>query len=88
MRGFKATLLTGRSLKQGMGKELSKTSDKYKESVSICEIHPKDMEDMGLKDGDAMRVTTDFGSVIVTCVSSDQKTNHLILNNISFVNSI
>ncbi|MCP8319062.1 MAG: hypothetical protein L6N95_04460 [Candidatus Methylarchaceae archaeon HK01B] len=71
MKRFKATLLTGRSLKQGMGKEISKTSDKYKESVSICEVHPKDMEDTGLNEGDAINVTTQFGSVIVKCVSSD-----------------
>lgn len=65
--GFKATLLTGRSLKQGMSKELSKVSDKYMESVSICEIHPKDAEELGLKEGDSMRVTTQFGSIIVKC---------------------
>ncbi len=71
MRGFKATLLTGRSLKQGMGKEVSKTSDRYKESVSICEVHPNDMENAGLKEGDLIRVTTKFGSVVVKCVPSD-----------------
>jgi len=65
--GFKVTLLTGRSLKQGMSKELSKVSDKYMESVSICEIHPKDAEELGLKEGDSMRVTTQFGSIIVKC---------------------
>jgi formylmethanofuran dehydrogenase subunit D len=65
--GFKAILLTGRSLKQGMGKELSKVSDKYRESVSICEIHPKDAEELGLKEGDSICVTTKFGSIIVKC---------------------
>ncbi|MCP8307132.1 MAG: tRNA CCA-pyrophosphorylase [archaeon] len=65
--GLKVILLTGRSLKQGIGKELSKVSDKYRESVSICEIHSKDADELGLKDGDAMRVTTQFGSIIVKC---------------------
>ncbi|MGQ9468727.1 MAG: molybdopterin dinucleotide binding domain-containing protein [Nitrososphaerales archaeon] len=64
---LKAILLTGRSLKQGMGKELSKVSDKYRESVAICEIHPKDAEDLGLKEGDSIRVTTQFGSIVVKC---------------------
>lgn len=64
---FKAILLTGRSLKQGMGKELSKVSDKYMESVSICEVHPKDAEELGLKEGDPIRVTTQFGSIVVKC---------------------
>jgi formylmethanofuran dehydrogenase subunit D len=64
---FKAILLTGRSLKQGMGKELGKVSDKYMESVSICEVHPKDAEELGLKEGDFIRVTTQFGSIVVKC---------------------
>ncbi|MEM3437521.1 MAG: molybdopterin dinucleotide binding domain-containing protein [Nitrososphaerales archaeon] len=64
---FKAILLTGRSLKQGMGKELSKVSDKYMESVSVCEVHPKDAEELGLKEGDSIRVTTQFGSIVVKC---------------------
>ncbi|MEM2873297.1 MAG: molybdopterin dinucleotide binding domain-containing protein [Nitrososphaerales archaeon] len=64
---FKAILLTGRSLKQGIGKELSKVSDKYMESVSICEVHPKDAEELGLKEGDSIRVTTQFGSIVVKC---------------------
>jgi len=65
--GFKVILLTGRSLKQGMSKEVSKVSDKYMESVSICEIHPKDAEELRLREGDAMRVSTQFGSIIVRC---------------------
>ncbi|MEM3383511.1 MAG: molybdopterin dinucleotide binding domain-containing protein [Nitrososphaerales archaeon] len=64
---FRAILLTGRSLKQGMGKELGKVSDKYMESVSVCEVHPKDAEELGLKEGDSIRVTTQFGSIIVKC---------------------
>jgi len=75
MRGFKATLLTGRSLKQGIGKEVSKASDKYKESVSICEVHPQDMENADLHEGDTVRVTTKFGSVILKCIPSDNIPN-------------
>ncbi|NWG09308.1 MAG: hypothetical protein HXX80_03195 [Nitrososphaerales archaeon] len=67
---MKALLLTGRSLKQGIGKEVGKVTEKYKESVAMCEIHPKDVEELGIKDGENVSITTKFGSVVVKSVSS------------------
>jgi len=70
MSGMKATLLTGRTIDQGKGKEYGKLSEIYKESVAICEIDPKDLSDLGIKENQSVKVTTDFGSTIVKAVKS------------------
>ncbi len=67
---MKVILLTGRSLLQGVGKEHGKTSDRYRESTSICELHPKDLEKLGIMAGTHVRVTTQFGSIVLRGTSS------------------
>jgi formylmethanofuran dehydrogenase subunit D len=75
MPKLKVTLLTGRTLRQGQGKEYGKLSDLYQKSVSICEIDPEDMQKLGVKDGENVKITTDFGSVILKAVKS-RRTPH------------
>ena len=70
MPKLKATLLTGRTIYQGVGKECGKLSDEYWHSVSICEIDPEDIRFLGIKENEAVRVTTSFGSVILTAIKS------------------
>ena len=70
MPNFKATLLTGRTIYQGVGKECGKLSDEYWHSVSICEIDPKDLQILGLKENDSVRLTTEFGSIVLTAIES------------------
>ena len=70
MPKLKATLLTGRTIYQGVGKECGKLSDEYWHSVSICEIDPEDLEFLGLKENDSVRVNTDFGSIVLTAIQS------------------
>jgi len=67
---LKVTLLTGRTIEQGVGKEHGKSSKKYFESVSVCHMDPEDMKKLGIKDKTNILVTTDFGSVIVKAVKS------------------
>ena len=69
---MKVTLITGRTLGQGQGKEIGKTSEKYKQSVAICEIDPEDLEEFNIQLGTNVRVSTEFGSVIVRGVKSIQ----------------
>jgi len=38
------TLLTGRTIEQGVGKEQGKASKEYEESVSVCYMDPEDMK--------------------------------------------
>ena len=70
MPSLKVTLLTGRTIYQGVGKECGKLSDEYWHSVSICEIDSEDLELLGLKENDCVRVTTEFGSIVLTVIES------------------
>ncbi len=70
MAGIRVTLVTGRTIYQGVGKELGKFTDEYLRSVAVCEMDPTDMDSLGVSEGDAVKVTTDFGSVIVTATES------------------
>jgi len=70
MPGLNVTLLTGRTLRQGQGKEYGKLSERYWKSVAICEIDPEDLNRMGIKDGKPVKITTKHGSVAVRAVKS------------------
>ncbi len=66
----KISLLTGRTIDQGTGKEMGKLSKEYLESVVICQMDPEDMKFLGIKENRNVRVTTDFGSVVLKAVKS------------------
>jgi formylmethanofuran dehydrogenase subunit D len=63
-------LLTGRTINQGCGKELGKFSESYMENVAVCEMNTEDMKKLGIKDKGNVKVTTEFGSVIVKAKKS------------------
>ncbi len=64
------SLLTGRTIDQGCGKEYGKLSDEYLKSVALCQMNSEDMNLLGIKDGQNVRVTTRFGSVVVQAKKS------------------
>ncbi len=64
------TLLTGRTIEQGVGKEHGKASSDYMESVSVCYIDPDDLKTLRIKERTNVQVTTDYGSVVVTALKS------------------
>jgi len=70
MPSLKVLLLTGRTLRQGQAKEYGKLSERYLKSVAICEIDPDDMKRMGIKDNSNLRISTDYGSVVVRSTKS------------------
>jgi formylmethanofuran dehydrogenase subunit D len=70
MPSLNVTLLTGRTLRQGQGKEYGKLSERYWKSVAVCEIDPEDLNRMGITDGKPVRITTKQGSVAVRAVKS------------------
>ena len=61
---------TGRTIDQGRGKEMGKTSEVYRNDVSQVQIDPEDMKKMGLRRNSIVKLTTDFGSVILRAVKS------------------
>ena len=70
MPKLKVSLLTGRTIDQGKGKEMGKLSKEYLESVVICQIDPNDMKTLGVKENTNVKVITDFGSVVLKAVKS------------------
>ncbi len=64
------TLLTGRTIEQGVGKERGKASNEYMESVSVCYIDPEDMKKLGIKEKTNVQVSTEYGSVVLKALKS------------------
>ena len=67
---MKVTLLTGRTLRQGQGKEYGKLSERYRKSVAVCEMDPDDMKCLGIRENENVKIATDCGSVVVRAVKS------------------
>lgn len=63
-------LITGRTVEQGASLE-SKTLESYFESTCICEMNEELMKELGIKDGDSVKVTSDFGEVVVRAKRND-----------------
>lgn len=67
---LRVTLLTGRTIEQGVAKERGKASKEYFESVSVCYIDPEDLKRLGIKEKTNVQVSTEHGSVVVKAVKS------------------
>ena len=63
-------VLTGRTIDQGRGKEMGKLSEVYQKDVTQCQIDPEDMKTLGLRRNDKVKVTTNFGSIVLRAVKS------------------
>lgn len=70
MSKLKVSLLTGRTIEQGKGKEMGKLSKEYLDSVMICQMDPNDMKSLEVKENTNVKVATDFGSVVLKAVKS------------------
>jgi len=60
-----AILITGRTIDQGVGKEMGKGSQEYFDSSALCFIDEADMKKLGIKGKTNVKVTSKYGSVIV-----------------------
>ncbi|MGQ9507473.1 MAG: molybdopterin dinucleotide binding domain-containing protein [Candidatus Bathycorpusculaceae bacterium] len=67
---LRVTLLTGRTIEQGVGKERGKSSKEYVESVSVCYMDPGDLKRLNMKEKTNVMVSTDYGSVVVKALKS------------------
>ena len=63
----KLILITGRSTKQGTGISIGKEQEEYQVATSVLELNPEDMARFGLKEGDAVKVKSQFGETSATC---------------------
>ncbi len=62
---LRLTLITGRTIDQGVGKETGKDSQEYFDTASICYLDQTDMIKLGIKSRTNVKITSKFGSVIV-----------------------
>jgi formylmethanofuran dehydrogenase subunit D len=62
------TLLSGRTIEQGVGKEYGKSSREYFEACSMVYMDAKDMKKLGVKNNTNILVTTPIGSVVLKAV--------------------
>jgi formylmethanofuran dehydrogenase subunit D len=70
-----AILITGRTIDQGVGKELGKGSKEYFDSAALCFIDESDMKKLGVKSRSNVKVTSKYGSVIVKVVKNPYGSN-------------
>jgi formylmethanofuran dehydrogenase subunit D len=62
---LRATLITGRTIDQGVGKEMGKGSQEYFDSAAVCFLDRVDLQKLGLRNGANVKVTSKYGSVVV-----------------------
>ena len=62
------TLLTGRTIEQGVGKEYGKASQDYFEACSMVYMDAGDMKNLGIKNRTNVLVTTPNGSIVLKAV--------------------
>ena len=72
---LQSTLITGRTIDQGVGKEMGKGSKEYFDSAAICFIDQADMTKLGIRSRTNVKVTSKYGSVIVKAMKNPYGTN-------------
>jgi len=63
-------LIPGRTSKQGTSLNESKFGAEYVQETSTVQISPQDMDRLGLKTGDKVRLRSEQGEVTVACVAA------------------
>ncbi|WXG45911.1 MAG: molybdopterin dinucleotide binding domain-containing protein [Candidatus Atabeyarchaeum deiterrae] len=65
------TLITGRTVDQGVAIEGGKLTQSYVKAAAVCYMDPNDMKKIGVITGDIVTVKTNFGQIIVRVVKSE-----------------
>jgi formylmethanofuran dehydrogenase subunit D len=68
-------LITGRTIDQGVGKEMGKGSKEYFDSSSICVIDEADLKKLGIKSRTNVKVTSKYGDVILKATKNPYGSN-------------
>ena len=63
------TLLTGRTIEQGVGKEYGKASQEYYDACSMVYMDADDLKKIGVKNNTNVQVSTVYGSVVLKAVT-------------------
>jgi formylmethanofuran dehydrogenase subunit D len=63
-------LIPGRTSKQGVGISEGKYGPGYQGEITTLQVPPQDMQRIGLKDGNRVRLTSEWGEIEVDVVAS------------------
>jgi formylmethanofuran dehydrogenase subunit D len=63
----KLILITGRSTKQGTGISIGKEQEDYQVATSVLELSLEDMARYRLKEGDTVKIKSQYGETTVKC---------------------
>lgn len=68
---MEVVLISGRTAKQGASLEVGKTSEEYFENVAVIMMNEDDMKEIGVREGEPVKISTEFGSTVVKCKKSE-----------------
>ena len=63
-------LIPGRTSRQGCGISEGKFGDTYQSEITVLQVAPQDMQQLGLAAGDRVRVTSQFGQIELPVVAA------------------
>jgi formylmethanofuran dehydrogenase subunit D len=71
MPSISGLLVTVRSAQQGALMMVGKSTPEYLREIASLRIHPEDMAEAGLSEGDDARLASPYGEALVTCHPTD-----------------
>ena len=72
MATIQLNLISGRSIQQGVAIEGGKEKPAYRTAAGIIELDPSDLKKLGAWKNTNVRVTSDFGNVVVKAIETTQ----------------
>ena len=72
MATIQLNLISGRSIQQGVAIEGGKEKPAYRTAAGIIELDPSDFKKLGAWKNTNVRVTSDFGDVVVKAIETTQ----------------
>ncbi|MBP2201103.1 formylmethanofuran dehydrogenase subunit D [Methanococcus voltae] len=70
---MKFMLNTGRTIWQGEAIEAGKNLELYKNAAAVCYMNAGDMLKLGVRDGDTIEVTSEYGNVVVSVITTKEE---------------
>lgn len=68
---LEVTLITGRTIKQGIGLVKGKHSKEYKKATKLVQLSEKDIDSLNLKEGQEINISTRAGEIKLPCKKGD-----------------
>jgi len=65
---IEVVLFTIRTAEQGARENLDENSEEYVEAMGLCKISEEDFKSLSLREGDRVKITTNYGSAVVKVV--------------------